>query len=308
MAAISAALVKELRDKTGVGMMDCKKALIETDGDIEAAVDWLRKKGLAAAAKKANRVASDGLVGVATAEGEAAMVEINAETDFVARNEAFQEVVRMIAMLAIETGDDIEALTAAAYPGGAGSVVDKLGELVATIGENIQLRRVAALSVATGLVASYVHGSIAPGLGRIGVLVALDSEGDAAKLALLGKQIAMHVAAAQPEALTIGDVDPAALERERNVLREQARSSGKPDDVVEKMVEGRLRKYYEDVVLYEQAFIIDGKTKVSKVLSEAAKEVGAPVNIAAFVRFTLGEGIDAGDTDFAAEVAAQLAG
>ena len=308
MATIAAAQVKELRDKTGAGMMDCKKALIETDGDMEAAVDWLRKKGLAAAAKKAGRVASDGLVGVATAEGEAAMVEINAETDFVARNEAFQEVVRTIATLAIETGDDIEALTAAAYPGGAGSVVDKLGELVATIGENVQLRRVAALSVATGLVASYVHGSIAPGLGRIGVLVALDSQGDVAKLALLGKQIAMHVAAAQPEALVIGDVDPAALERERNVLREQARSSGKPDDVVEKMVEGRLRKYYEDVVLYEQAFIIDGKTKVSKVLSEAAKEVGAPVNIAAFVRFTLGEGIDAGDTDFAAEVAAQLVG
>ncbi|MFQ5957887.1 MAG: translation elongation factor Ts [Alphaproteobacteria bacterium] len=308
MAVISAARVKVLRDKTGAGMMDCKKALIETDGDMEAAVDWLRKKGLAAAAKKAGRVASDGLVGVATAEAKAAVVEVNAETDFVARNETFQEVVRTIATLALETGNDFEALKAAAYPGGAGSVIDTLTELVGTIGENIQLRRVATLSVGEGFVASYVHGAIAPGLGRIGVLVALDSVGDAARLAALGKQLAMHVAAARPEALAIDDVDPAALERERSVLAEQARATGKPDNVIEKMVEGRLRKYYEDVVLLEQEFVIDGKTKVSKVVEEAAKEVGAPVKITGFVRFALGEGIEAGDQDFAAEVAAQLAG
>ncbi len=308
MAEISARQVKELRDKTGAGMMDCKKALIETSGDLEAAVDWLRKKGLAAAAKKAGRVASDGLVGIATDGTRAALVEINAETDFVARNEAFQDAVRTVAEVALDTGGDIAALRDAPYPGAGMNVGERLTELVATIGENIQLRRTAALSVENGVVASYMHGQIAPGLGRIGVLVALSSTGDAEKLAALGKQIAMHVAAARPEALTVDEIDPAAVERERKVLVDQARASGKPDAVIEKMVEGRLRKFYQEVVLLEQVSVIDGKTRISKVLEDAAADVGAPVSVAGFRRFALGEGIEKAETDFAAEVASQIAG
>ena len=308
MAEISARQVKELRDKTGAGMMDCKKALIETAGDLEAAVDWLRKKGLAAAAKKAGRVASDGLVGVATDGVRAALVEINAETDFVARNEAFQDAVRTVAKVALDTGGDIDALRDAPYPGAGMTVGERLTELVATIGENIQLRRTAALSVENGTVASYMHGQIAPGLGRIGVLVALSSTGDAEKLAALGKQIAMHVAAARPEALTVDEIDPAAVERERKVLVDQARASGKPDAVIEKMVEGRLRKFYQEVVLLEQVSVIDGKTPISKVIETAAGDVGAPVAIAGFRRFALGEGIEKAQSDFATEVASQIAG
>ncbi|MFQ5784010.1 MAG: translation elongation factor Ts [Alphaproteobacteria bacterium] len=308
MLQISAAQVKALRDKTGAGMMDCKKALLENAGEMEAAVDWLRKKGLAAAAKKAGRIAADGLVGVAVDERRAAVVEVNAETDFVARNAAFQEAVHTVATVALDTGDDIEALKSASYPGSEATVNERLTELVASIGENIQLRRAAALSVGEGVVASYVHGAIAPGLGRIGVLVAIESSGDADKLAALGKQLAMHVAAARPEALTVDDVDSAALERERSVLREQARATGKPEEVVAKMVEGRLRKYYEQVVLLEQTFVIDGKTKVSKALAEAVKDAGAPVRVSGFVRFALGEGIEKEAADFAAEVASQLAG
>ena len=308
MVEISARQVKELRVKTGAGMMDCKKALIETSGDIEAAVDWLRKKGLAAAAKKAGRVASDGLVGIATDGARAAMVEINAETDFVARNEAFQDAVRTVAKVALDTGGDIAALRDAPYPDAGMSVDERLTELVATIGENIRLRRAAALSVENGVVASYIHGQIAPGLGRIGVLVALSSTGDTDKLAALGKQIAMHVAATQPEALTVDEIDPAAVERERKVLVDQARASGKSYEVIEKMVEGRLRKFYQEVVLLEQVSVIDGKTRVSKVIEAAAADVGAPVVIAGFVRFALGEGIEKAENDFAAEVASQIAG
>jgi elongation factor Ts len=305
MAEITAALVKELRDKTGAGMMDCKRALTETGGDLEAAVDWLRKKGLAAAAKKAGRVAAEGLIGVVAQGARGAMVEVNAETDFVARNEQFQDFVRRVADVALADDGDVERVRTASYPGG-GTVGDKLTNLVATIGENMSLRRAAALKVAKGVVASYVHSAAAPGLGKIGVLVALESAGDEGKLLALGKQLAMHVAAANPQALSIAEVDPKALERERGVLREQAAATGKPPAVVEKMVEGRLRKYYEDVVLLEQLYVVDGESRVSAVIERAAKEVGAPVKLAGFRRFALGEGIERKETDFAAEVAAQL--
>ena len=305
MAEITASLVKELREKTGAGMMDCKRALGETQGDIEGAVDWLRKKGLAAAAKKAGRIAAEGLVGVATSGNAGAVVEVNSETDFVARNEAFQNFVRQVADLTLANGE-IEAVKAAAFPGSGRNVAEELTHLVATIGENMNLRRVLRLQVAKGAVVSYVHNALAPGLGKIGVLVALASAGDAGKLAALGKQLAMHVAAANPQFLTIADVDKASLDRERDVLREQAKASGKPDAIIDKMVEGRLRKYYEEVVLLEQLFVIDGETRIAKVVEAAAKEAGAPIAIAAFARFALGEGIEKEQADFAAEVAAQL--
>lgn len=298
MAEITAALVKELREKTGAGMMDCKKALTETKGDFENAVDWLRKKGLSAAAKKSGRVAAEGLVGVLADGKTGAVVEINAETDFVGRNEEFQAFVRSVASHAHAKGDDIEALKAA--KGG------ELTGLIAKIGENMALRRAKRLSVGSGVVAGYIHNQVAPGLGKIGVLVALESTAPADRLALLGKQLAMHIAAAKPEALTTADVDPAKLERERNVLAEQARASGKPEAIIAKMVEGRLRKYYEEVVLLEQTSVLDNETKIAKVVEAAAKQLGAPVKIAGFVRFGLGEGIEKAASDFAAEVAAAV--
>ena len=307
MAEITAAQVKTLRERTGAGMMDCKRALGETDGDMESAVDLLRTKGLAAAAKKAGRVASDGLVGIASEALRGAVIEVNTETDFVARNEQFQEAVRSIAGLALDTGDDIEALSAATYPGSSSNVADKVTELVGTIGENIQLRRAATLAVNEGVVASYMHGVTAPNLGRIGVLVALESAGDGEKLAALGRQIAMHIAHARPEAVSTGDVAAATIERERNIFAEQARESGKPENIVEKMVEGRLRKFFEEIVLLEQAFVFDTDHKLAKVLEDAAGDIGAPVSVTGFVRFALGEGIEKESTDFAAEVAAQLA-
>ncbi|TXH34686.1 MAG: elongation factor Ts [Rhodospirillaceae bacterium] len=304
MAEITAALVKELREKSGAGMMDCKKALTETSGDLEAAIDWLRKKGLAAAAKKAGRVASEGLVGVAAEGTKGALVEVNSETDFVARNESFQSFVTAVTKLALTAGD-IESLKVAKLPEGI-TVTEKLTQLVATIGENMSLRRVATVSVNSGVVASYMHNAAAAGIGKIGVLVGLESTGDAAKLAALGKQIAMHIAAANPQALDIGAVNPADLERERDVLAEQARASGKPEEIIAKMVEGRLRKYYEDVVLLEQLYVIDGESRVKQVVEKAAKEIGAPVKVTGFVRMALGEGIEKEQKDFAAEVAAQL--
>ena len=305
MAEITAALVKELRETSGAGMMDCKKALAENDGNIEAAVDWLRKKGLAAAAKKAGRVAAEGLVGVA-AEGKAgALVEVNAETDFIGRNDQFQAFVSAVSKLALK-GGDIEALKAAKYPDGGGTVAEKLTNLVATIGENMSLRRMAQLSVKDGVVATYVHNATAPGMGKIGVLVALESTGDAGKLQAIGKQIAMHVAAANPQSLDITSVDQNALARERDVLSEQARSSGKPEEIIAKMVEGRIRKYYEEVVLLEQVYAIDGESRVKQVVEKAAKEVGAPVKLTGFVRMALGDGIEKEEKDFASEVAAQL--
>jgi len=308
MAEITAALVKELREKTGAGMMDCKKALTETGGDVEAAVDWLRKKGLAAAAKKAGRTAAEGLVGVATDGTRGAVVEVNAETDFVGRNDKFQGYVTTVAGLAVQQGGELEALSAVAYPGTGRSVGEELTQLIATIGENMSLRRAQALAVGSGVVAGYVHGQVVEGLGKIGVLVALESEGDTAKLAALGKQLAMHVAAANPVAIDRDGVDTTLLDRERDVLADQARASGKAEEIIAKMVEGRLRKFYEEVCLLEQVFVIDGESKVSKVLEAAAKDVGAPVKITGFARFQLGEGIEKEESDFAAEVAAAARG
>ena len=306
MAEITAALVKELREKTGTGMMDCKKALTETGGDVEAAVDWLRKKGFAAAAKKAGRVAAEGLVGLVTEGARGALCEVNSETDFVARNEDFQNFVGTVTRLALAAGGDLEALGAAPYPDGGHSVAEALTQMIAKIGENMSLRRAVALRVADGVVAGYVHNQAAPGLGKIGVLVALESTGDSVKLGAFGRQLAMHVAAAAPRAIDAKDIDPAALERERNVLAEQARASGKPDNIVEKMVEGRLRKYYEETCLLEQVFVIDGESKVREAVEAAAKDLGAPIEVAGFHRFQLSEGVEREESDFTAEVAAQL--
>jgi elongation factor Ts len=298
MAAITAALVKDLRDKTGAGMMDCKRALTETDGDIEAAVDWLRKKGLAAAAKKSGRIAAEGLVGVATAANKAAIVEVNAETDFVARNETFQGFVEAVAKIALEVGEDLDTIKAAPFPGSGRNVADELTHLVATIGENMTIRRVNVLSVKQGVVASYMHQALKPGLGKIGVLAAIEGPGEFATLETLGRQVGMHVAATRPEALDVDAVDPAALERERAVLSDQARASGKPEAIIEKMVEGRIRKYYEEVVLLEQVWVHDGESRVRAVVKKAG------VTLTGFVRFALGEGIEKPKDDFAAEVAA----
>jgi elongation factor Ts len=305
MAEITAALVKELREKTGAGMMDCKRALGETSGDVEGAVDWLRKKGLAAAAKKAGRVAAEGLVGVATQGMAGAVVEVNSETDFVARNEAFQDFVRRVALIALDKGD-LEAVKNAPFPGAGRSVAEQLTHLVAMIGENMNLRRLQRLGVAKGAVVSYVHNALTAGLGKIGVIVALESAGEAGRVTALGKQLAMHIAAANPQFLNIASVDKASLDRERDVLREQAKASGKPDAIIDKMVEGRLRKYYEEVVLLEQIFVIDGETRIAKVVEAAAKEAGAPIAVTGFARYALGEGIERERADFAAEVAAQL--
>jgi elongation factor Ts len=306
MAEVTAALVKELRDKTGAGMMDCKRALGETEADMEAAVDWLRKKGLAAAAKKAGRVAAEGLVGVATRGTAGAVVEVNSETDFVARNELFQAFVRTVAGLAVTGDGDVETLKAAPYPGTGRTVAEELTELVGRIGENLVLRRAARLAVEHGLVASYVHNSLAPGLGKIGVLIALESEAGGDMLAQLGRQLAMQVAAATPLYLDIASVPAAALDRERAVLRDQAGDTGKSEDIVSRMVEGRLRKYYEDFVLLEQIFVIDGegKNRVNKVIEAAAKQAGKPIKLTGFVRLALGEGVEKPPTDFAAEVGA----
>lgn len=307
MADITAAMVKQLRDSTGAGMMDCKAALNEADGDMENAVEWLRKKGLAAAAKKSSRVAAEGLVAVAVDGGDGAVVEINSETDFVARNEIFQDMVGKIAELALKTGGDTDALNGAAFTGTGRSVAEELTHQIATIGENMSLRRTAVLNVSPGIIASYVHNAVKPGLGKIGVLVALKSEGDATKLNELGRQIAMHVAAASPRSLKVDDLDKALVDKERDFLSEQALASGKPAEIVEKMVEGRLRKFYEEVVLLDQIYVIDGESKVGKVVEAAAQDIGAPVEITGFVRYALGEGIDRGEDDFASEVA-QLAG
>ncbi len=295
---ITASMVRDLREKTGAGMMDCKRALSETSGDMEQAVDWLRKKGLAAAAKKSGRVAAEGLVGVASAKNKAAMVEVNAETDFVARNEAFQSLVENVAKIALEIGEDVEAIKAAKYPGGDRTVAEEITHLVATIGENMSLRRARVLSVQSGVVASYVHNALRPGLGKIGVLVAIESSSELEALETLGRQIGMHVAATRPESLDTDGVDPAALEREKAVLTEQARASGKPDNIIDKMVTGRIQKYYEEVVLLEQVWVHDGESRVKAVV----KKAGA--TLAGFARFTLGEGIEKDSGDFAAEVAA----
>jgi len=306
MAEITASLVKELREKTGAGMMDCKKALNEVAGDLEKAVDWLRTKGLSAASKKAGRIAAEGLVGVAANGTRGAVVEVNSETDFVGRNEQFQKFVAAVTRLALDNGGDLTKVAASPFPGSARDVQGELTNMIATIGENMSLRRAASLSVSDGVVVAYTHNAVAPDLGKIGVLVALESEGDKAKLAGLAKQLAMHVAATNPQSLTVAELDQAAIERERGVLAEKAGQTGKAADIIAKMVEGGLRKFHQEVVLLEQAFVIDGKTKVSKVVDDAAKQVGAPVRLAGFLRFALGEGIEKKSEDFAAEVAAQL--
>lgn len=307
MAEVTAAMVKALREQTGAGMMDCKSALTETAGDIDGAVDWLRKKGLAKAAKKAGRVAAEGLVGVATekmgAGARGAVVEVNSETDFVARNEAFQAFVGEVAKIALGTGGDTDKTAHAKFPGSGNVVTDEVTNLVAKIGENLAFRRAGGVAVDNGIVAAYVHNQTAPGLGKVGVLVALESTGDKEKLDTLGRQIAMHVAAAKPLALAESDIDPAIVARERAVHADKAAQSGKPEAVIQKMIDGSMRKYYEEVVLLNQVFVIDGQTRIADVLKQAAKDVGAPVALKAFERFALGEGIEKESSDFAAEVA-----
>jgi len=306
MAEVTAALVKELREKTGAGMMDCKRALGETGGDIEGAVDWLRMKGLAAAASKAGRVAAEGLIGVATSGAIGAVVEVNSETDFVARNNEFQSFVRAVSGLALDGDGEIASLKEAPYPGTGRTVEAELTYLISTIGENLVLRRLRRLSAGQGGVFSYVHNTLGPGAGKIGVIVALTSTIVSDELAVLGKQLAMHIAATSPLYLDIASVPRSALDRERDVLRAQALATGRSEEIIEKMVDGRLRKFYEEVVLLEQIFVVDQKTKISRVVEEAGETAGAPIRVSGFARFALGEGIDRHRPDFAAEVAAQL--
>lgn len=296
MAEVTAALVKELREKTGAGMMDCKKALTETAGNLEEAIDWLRKKGLSAAAKKSGRVAAEGLVAIATTPNKAAMVEINAETDFVARNEQFQQFVEDVAKTALKVGEDLETLKNTPMENGK-SVADNLTQLIATIGENMTIRRVRVISIDNGVVASYVHGALRPGVGKIGVLVALKTSSPSEAIENLGRQVGMQIAASRPIALDVNGVDTAEIERERNILVEQARNAGKPDNIIEKMVEGRLRKFYEEVVLLEQVWVHDGESKVKNIIAKSGAE------LVDFARFHLGEGIEKEESDFSAEVA-----
>jgi elongation factor Ts len=302
--SISAAQVKQLRDMTGAGMMDCKTALSETNGDIEAAVDWLRAKGISKADKKAGRTAAEGLVGVASDATNAVVVEVNSETDFVARNDAFQTIVRNIAEVALTTDGSTDALGAATYPGAEKSVTDTIKDAIGTIGENMSLRRSAKLTVSSGAVATYVHNAVADNLGKLGVLVAIETTGNADAARAFARQVAMHVAATNPLALTADEVDASAVEREKAVFSEQARQSGKPENIIEKMVEGRLRKFYEEVVLLKQGFVMNPDVTVEKALADAEKEIGAPAKLTGFVRFALGEGIEKEESDFAAEVAA----
>lgn len=303
--SISAAQVKELRDLTGAGMMDCKAALNETNGDMEAAVDWLRKKGISKADKKAGRTAAEGLIGVDAGVREAAIVEVNSETDFVARNAAFQEIVANVAKVALAYGTT-EAVAAAKYPGSDKSVTDTIKDAVGTIGENMGFRRSAKLTVPHGAVATYVHNAVADGLGKLGVLVAIETTGNEHAANAFARQVAMHVAATSPLALTAEEVDPAAVEREKAIFADQARQTGKPEAIIEKMVEGRLRKFYEEVVLLKQAFVLNPDITVEKALKDAEKEIGAPAKITAYLRYALGEGIEKETTDFAAEVAAAV--
>ena len=305
MMSVTAALVKELREKSGAGMMDSKKALNETNGDMDAAIDWLRTKGLAAAAKKSGRVASEGLVAISVSGTLGALVELNSETDFVSRNDDFQTFAKTLSSLAL-TASDIEALKAMDYPNTGRTVAEELTHKIATIGENMSLRRMEKVSVESGAIVPYIHNATADGLGRIGVLVGLSSSADSAVLSGLGKQIAMHIAATTPASISVDDLDPEMVARERDVLIEQAKASGKPQEIAEKMVEGRLRKYYEEVVLLEQTFVIDGETKVGNVIEAAAKDAGADIKLTHFAHFILGDGIEKEESDFAAEVAATL--
>ncbi|WP_295812824.1 translation elongation factor Ts [uncultured Nitratireductor sp.] len=304
--SITAAQVKELREKSGAGMMDCKTALTENNGDMEAAMDWLRKKGIAKADKKAGRTAAEGLIGVASDANGAVVVEVNSETDFVARNDAFQALVSNIATVALGTDGSLDAVSGANYPETGKSVADTVKDAIGTIGENMTLRRSAKLAVENGAVATYVHNAVTDGLGKLGVLVAIETAGDADAARAFGRQVAMHVAATNPMALTEADVDPTAVAREKEIFSDQARQSGKPENIIEKMVEGRLRKFFEEVVLLKQAFVMNPDLTVEKALVEAEKEIGAPAKIVGFVRFALGEGVEREESDFAAEVAAAV--
>ena len=310
MTTISASMVKELRDKTGAGMMDCKQALVENNGDIEASVDWLRKKGLSKAAKKSGRVAAEGLIGAMVEDGVGTLVEVNSETDFVARNSQFQDMVREITKLSLKADGDLAKLLALPFPGTSNNVEAHVKEMVATIGENMSVRRTDALRAsADGVVIDYVHNRAGDGLGKMGVLVGLESTGDKAKLAEFGRQVAMHIAAASPLSVTVEELDKSVIERERAIYLEQAAASGKPQEIVEKMVEGRLRKeYFQQVVLLQQVFVLDGKSTVEQAVKDAAASVGAPVKITGFKRYALGEGIEKKEEDFAAEVAAAVGG
>jgi elongation factor Ts len=301
---VTAQQVKELRDATGVGMMDCKKALAETNGDMDAAVDWLRTRGLAKAAKKAGRVAAEGLVGIALDGTRAAIVEVNSETDFVARNDQFQGIVGNVAKLAVDANGDVEKLAGMPYPGTGRSVSAELTDAISKIGENMNLRRSAVIEVRHGVIGSYVHNTVKPGMGKLGVLVGLESTGDQAVLAGLGKQLAMHIANTNPLSVSPDDIDPAVVAKEREIFTEQAKESGKPAEVIAKMVEGRVRKFFEESTLLAQTFVIDGESKVKDIVERAAKEAGAPIKVTKFVRYSLGEGIEKAETDFAAEVAA----
>jgi len=307
MANITAELVRELREKTGAGMMNCKQALSEVKGDLEAAIAWLRKKGLATAAKKAGRVAAEGLVGVAVQETKGAILEVNSETDFVARNPEFQKFVQNATELLLKKGGDLDQLKTEAYPATNRNVEEEMTHLIATIGENMSLRRSAVVRVTDGIVASYVHNAAAPNLGRIGVLVALESTGDKAQLMQFGKQVAMHIAATKPESLTIEGLPQARIDKEREIFTEQARASGRPEEVIQKMVEGRIKKFYEEAALLEQKFVLDNSITVAQATENLAKSLNTPVKIKEFICFILGEGIEKETKDFAAEVAEQLA-
>ena len=302
MANITATMVKDLRETTGAGMMDCKAALTETSGDMQAAVDWLRKKGLSKAAKKAGRVAAEGLIGIFVTGTKGAMVEVNSETDFVARNDHFQGLVKMIADVALNTGEDVEAIKAA--KAGSMTIADAVSSAIATIGENITLRRAAFLSVGQGVVASYMHNQVSDGLGKIGVLVALESSGDTSELAGIGRQVAMHIASANPLAIDASGVDPAVVKREKDILADKFRQQGKPEAMIEKITESGLKTFYKEQTLLEQPFIHDDKKSVAQALKEAEGKVGGPIKVTRFVRFALGEGIEKATSDFAAEVAA----
>ncbi|ENN92235.1 translation elongation factor Ts [Bartonella bovis] len=302
--SITALQVKELRELSGAGMMDCKTALAETNGDMEAAVDWLRKKGIAKADKKAGRTAAEGLIGVVSKDLSAVLVEVNSETDFVARNDAFQEIVRNVAIAALGTQGSIESVSASIYPGSEKTVDAAIKDAIGTIGENMTLRRSAKLSVKDGVVATYIHNSVADGLGKLGVIVAIETSGNKDAAVAFGRQVAMHIAATNPLALTAKDVDAGAVEREKAIFSDQARQSGKPENIIEKMVEGRMRKFYEEVVLLSQAFVMNPDVTVEAALKDAEKSIGAPATITGFIRFVLGDGVEKEETDFAAEVAA----
>ena len=308
MSEITAAMVKELREKSGAGMMDCKKALSETGGDLEAAIDWLRAKGIAKADKKSGRTAAEGLIAIASAGHKAVVVEINSETDFVARNDAFQDIARGVASVALTTNGTVEAIAAATYPATGKSVSDTIKDAIATIGENMALRRSALLEVEHGVVATYVHNAAGDGIGKLGVLVALKSVGDKAVLTSIGRQIAMHIAATNPLAIRSEEVDAAVAERERNVFIEQARESGKPEAIIEKMVDGRMRKFFEEVALLSQAFVINPDVTVGDAVKAAEKEAGAAIEVVGMARLLLGEGVEKEESDFAAEVAAVAKG